>query len=166
MKQFKTVIISIATVVIITVAVMILFDPFHLKHENKPFDPGTPEPAPHEGVFVADHGTMIFNGDGKYVAINFDEELAELIGLPSDSQLATYRFLSGDLPPHGSVNVRYDVAKELELTADGTTVVIQLGIAAEDGQTAQITVGTVTEDTIPLLFTDGQKWFNVIFYKF
>ena len=68
----------------------------------------------HDGVFVSDHGTMTFNGDGKTVKVDIDDELAQLMGLSTGSFEGTYVFLSGYLPPVGSVDVRYDVAHELE----------------------------------------------------
>ena len=30
--------------------------------DNYPYEPDTPAPDPHNGVFVSDHGKMIFNG--------------------------------------------------------------------------------------------------------
>ena len=79
-------------------------------HENKPYDPGTPEPDPHDGLFASEHGSLRFNGDGKTVVIDFDEYLAGLTGLPAGEAEGSCVFLSGDLPPHGSVEVRYDTA--------------------------------------------------------
>ena len=165
MKNLKTAIISVMAVLFVTAAVILIFDPFHMKNENKPYDPGTPEPAAHEGAFVSEHGMMVFHGDGKTVVINFDETLAELTGLPEGSHLATYRFLSGDLPPHGSVEVRYDTAHELEITTDEAVAVIQLGLASQDGSSAQAGAGMVTEKLIPLLLADGERWFTVSFEK-
>ena len=39
-------------------------------------------PAPHEGVFTSEHGSMTFPGDGESVIIEFDKELADCLGLP------------------------------------------------------------------------------------
>lgn len=83
---------------------------------NYPYEPDTPRPAPHEGIFVSPHGTMTFNGDGESVVIDFDEALTENLNLPAGRQNATYEFLSGDLPPHGHVEIRYDVAMAFALT--------------------------------------------------
>jgi len=90
-------------------------DPF--TNKNMPYEPDTPAPESHEGVFVSDHGTMTFSGDGKSVVINFDKELSECLGLPEGGQEAEYVFMSGYLPPHGNVPVRYDVAHTLMITA-------------------------------------------------
>ena len=103
---------------------------------NYPYEPDTPAPAPHEGTFVSDCGTMTFNGDGERVTIDFDEALAEWLGLPAGEQEATYQFFSGDLPPHGHVMVRYDAAMDFELTVgegdDQKRVMIEVG-KYEDG---------------------------------
>ena len=108
---------------------------------------------------------MVFNGDGESVTIAFDSKLAELTGLPEGETEATYVFLSGDLPPHGSIDVRYDIAHELQINAGDTSVVIDLGDAAEDGSTATVGVGTVTEERIPLLFRIDGKSVTVAFEK-
>ena len=73
-------------------------------------------------------------------------------------------FLSGDLPPHGSVPVRCDTAHELRITVGEQSAAIELGIAAEDGRTASSGMGTVTPERIPLLFSDG-GFFSVVFVK-
>ena len=133
--------------------------------DNGPYDPGTPAPDPHDGTFVSDHGTMTFNGDGKTVVIDFSEELSSRTGLPSGKQEGTYVFLSGDLPPHGSYEVRYDVAHELEITVGDTRVVLDLAIASEDGKTASFGVDTVTPERIPLGFKGESGYFTVLFEK-
>ncbi|MBQ6430361.1 MAG: hypothetical protein IJJ99_00575 [Oscillospiraceae bacterium] len=131
-------------------------------HENVPYEPETPPPAAHAGVFASAHGTMTFSGDGESVVIDFDADLAELTGLPEGEHAGTYVFLSGELPPNGSVPIRYDAAHELKLTVDGQSAVIELGLAAEDGKSAQSGVNTVTPERIPLLFFDDGS-FSVVF---
>ena len=105
--------------------------------KNAPYEPNTPAPAPHAGLFVSDHGTMTFSGDGETVELDFDEDLAQRLGLPAGEQTASYEFWSGDLPPHGYGPVRYDAAMTFWLTvgpADGgTTVKIDIG-TYEDGR--------------------------------
>ncbi len=32
-----------------------------------PYEPDTPAPPPHEGVFTSEHGTMTISGDGEAV---------------------------------------------------------------------------------------------------
>ncbi len=73
---------------------------------NMPYEPDTPAPKPHNGVFTSPHGSMTFSGDGSHVTIVFDKELSEWLGFPLGSQEAEYEFLSGYLPPHGEVPVR------------------------------------------------------------
>ncbi len=132
---------------------------------NMPYEPDTPAPDPHNGVFVSDHGTMEFNGDGKTVIADFDSELAGLLGLPEGKQELTYVFLSGDLPPGGSVEVRYDVAHELRLSGADTSVVVDMAIVSEDGSTATMGIDTVTPERIPMFFrVDGERK-NVIFTR-
>ncbi len=128
------------------------------KHENKPYEPDSPAPDPHTGVFSCEYGRMEFNGDGKTVICDFTEELARLTGLPQGKTEGTYVFLSGNLPPHGSVDVRYDVAHELKLTLNGSSTVVELGIASSDGKTATVGVGMVTDKRIPVLLRiDGKN---------
>ena len=133
--------------------------------DNYPYEPDTPAPDPHDGTFVSEHGTMTFNGDGTSLVFDFDEELAELAGLPAGEQTGTYVFLSGDLPPHGSIDVRYDIAHEWQISLDDEYVVIDLGLASDDGSTASVGVDIVTDTRIPLLFQKDGKFFSVIFEK-
>ncbi len=90
---------------------------------NYPYEPDTPAPPPHEGVFTSEHGTMTFPGDGESVIIDFDTELSEYLGLPEGEQEAKYYFLSGDLPPHGHIPIRYDAAHMIRIiTGEGDGV--------------------------------------------
>lgn len=132
--------------------------------ENYPYEPDTPPPAAHEGVFTSAHGTMTFSGDGESVVIDFDAALAELTGLPEGVHEGTYVFLSGDLPPHGSFPVRYDIAHELQITVGKQSAVIDMGLASEDGSSGTVGVDTVRPDRIPMLFS-GDRFSSVIFEK-
>lgn len=132
---------------------------------NMPYEPDTPPPPDHDGVFVSDHGTMEFNGDGKTVKVDFDDELTELLGFTEGSFEGTYVFLSGDLPPGGSVDVRYDVAHELELRSENERIVVRVGIAAEDGSTATVGTNMVTSERIPMLFKIDGKSVTIMFTK-
>ena len=135
--------------------------------ENLPYEPDTPAPPPHDGVFVSEAGTMTFNGDGKSIVVDFAPALAERTGVPEGPQEGRYVFVQ-DLPPYGSVDVRYDTAHELELFLgpedDPLYIRLELGYASEDGSTAAIYIGAVTEDTIPLLLKND-KWETVLFQK-
>ncbi|MBO7563219.1 MAG: zinc ribbon domain-containing protein [Bacteroidales bacterium] len=71
------------------------------KNVNLPPDPGTPEPAAHEGVFVCGSDTLFFNGDGKTVSWHFAD---------GSTGSGTYTFIFG----HGMA--RYDVAERLVLS--------------------------------------------------
>ncbi|MBQ1372270.1 MAG: hypothetical protein IIY70_05000 [Oscillospiraceae bacterium] len=133
--------------------------------DNRPFEPDTPAPPDHTGSFRSEHGSMRFNGNGKNVIIDFDATLAKLSGLPEGEQTATYVFLSGDLPPHGSMPIRYDVAHELQICVGETAVNLDLGIAAPDGSGAQSGLNTVTSERIPLLFSADSKFITVLFEK-
>ncbi|MBO4413890.1 MAG: hypothetical protein J5830_04215 [Clostridia bacterium] len=143
------------TVFIVAIVLLLLCGCSH--GENAPYEPDTPEPAPHSGWFTTDghHGGMFFEGDGAGVRINFDGYLSEKTGLPEGEHEGTYVFLSGDLPPHGSVPVRYDAAHELRLNIGDRVAVLTLGIVSEDGKTVQSGVGTVTPDVIPVVIYDA-----------
>ena len=152
-----------AAVVLLAVAcVYVLFIRSPRDNGNYPAVPDTPAPAPHNGRFVSDHGSLEFNGDDSTVIIDFDAELAEMSGLPAGRQEGTYTFLSGDLPPHGSFEIRYDAAHELRITTDEHTVVIRLGTVSEDG-TVQIGLETVTPERIPLVFFKDGTPVGIIF---
>ncbi len=86
---------------------------------NYPYELDTPAPAPHDGTFVSEHGSMRFTGNDETVVIEFDKELAALTGLPQGEKKGTYVFLSGNLPPNGSFPVRYDIAHEMQIKVGG-----------------------------------------------
>ncbi len=130
---------------------------------NMPYEPDTPEPPPHEGVFVSDHGTMEFNGDGETVKFSFDAELAGLTGLPEGEQKGTYTFLSGALPPHGSMPIRYDVAHELEIKAGSVTTVINVGVV-ENG-VASTGTNCTTADRITFIYRNDAGSYGIDFIK-
>ncbi len=136
---------------------------------NYPYEPDTPAPAPHNGVFISDYGMMTFNGDGESITVRVGPELAELWGIAEGEYEGKYVFLSGDLPPNGSVPVRYDAAHELQLdlnTGSQTfSRVFDCGIASDDGSTATVGVDIITEDMIPLLFTEEGLFFDIEFIK-
>ena len=136
---------------------------------NYPYEPDKPVPDPHNGVFVSDYGIMTFNGDGKSITIRIDSGLADLFELPEGEYSGTYDFLSGDLPPHGSFPIRYDVAHEMQIDLDNNgqawSKVFVAGLAAEDGSTGTVGVDVITPDRIPLLFHTDDGYFDVIFEK-
>ncbi|MCR4893008.1 MAG: hypothetical protein K5989_12610 [Lachnospiraceae bacterium] len=132
---------------------------------NAPYEPDTPAPEAHDGTFTSEHGTMTFNGDGESIEVDFDEELAGLIGIPSGKQKGTYAFLSGDLPPNGSIPIRYDVAHEMEIIIGNSSAVLDMGIASEDGSTGQTGVDVVTPERIPMLFKAEKGFFHIMFTK-
>ncbi len=134
-----------------------------LVHSNYPYEPDTPAPAPHEGTFVSDHGTMTFNGDGKSVVIDFDGTLAKATGLPAGRQEASYQFLSGDIPPQRKIPIRYDVAMYISLSAGGNSSVLAVGLVEENGSTSTGT-GCTTADRITFIDVelDGKPGVNFI----
>ncbi len=154
----------IKSIVALVLSVMFLTGCVGAGSPNMPYEPDTPAPDPHNGVFVSDHGTMEFNGDDKTVIADFDSELAELLGLPEGKQELTYVFLSGDLPPGGSVDVRYDVAHELRLSTEDASVVVDMALVHEDGSVT-LGINTVTPERIPMYFRTDEGPLNVIFYK-
>ena len=133
--------------------------------DNYPFEPDKPAPAPHDGLFSSEHGTISFNGDGESIVIDFDSFLAELTGLPAGEHTGVYVFLSGDLPPHGSIPVRYDIAHELKITVGEQSAVINIGIASEDGASGQVGIDAATPERIPMLFCEDGRFFHIEFRK-
>ena len=155
MKNIKRIILA-AAVLLAAVIFYMLFVRSPRDNGNYPAVPDTPAPAPHSGRFVSDHGSLEFNGDGSTVIIDLDPELAELSGLPEGKQEGTYTFLSGNLPPHGSFDIRYDAAHEIRLTVGDISAVIDLGIVTEGG-TVQKYLQMVTPESIPMvLYKDGK----------
>ena len=130
---------------------------------NYPYEPDTPAPAPHEGTFVSDNGTMTFNGDGESVIIDFDEVLAEAVWLPAGRQEASYQFLSGDIPPHRKIPIRYDVAMYISITVDDSSSVLAVGLVGENGSKSTGT-GCTTADRITFIDVelDGRPGVNFV----
>ncbi|MBR4470009.1 MAG: hypothetical protein IKS54_01665 [Erysipelotrichaceae bacterium] len=133
--------------------------------DNYPYEPDTPQPDPHNGTFYSDDGIMVFNGDGESIVLSVDPRLAALTGLPEGEHEGTYVFLSGDLPPHGSMPIRYDVAHELMITINDESYVLDVGREAEDGKTGTVGVGIVREDFIPILIHRDGFFLEVDFVK-
>ena len=161
MKHIKRILIA-AVVLLAAVVLYVLFIRSPGDNGNYPPVPDTPAPAPHKGVFVSDHGSMEFNGDDTSVVIDFDAELAEMSGLPEGRAEGTYVFLSGDLPPHGSIDIRYDAAHEIRITIGESTAVIDLGIVAEGG-TMQKSLQMVTPESIPIVVFKDDKPVGIVF---
>ena len=93
-------------------------------HINMPYEPDTPAPAPHEGVFTSEHGTMTFSGDGESVIIDFDKKMSDCLRLPEGKQEARYVFLSGEYAPYGRMPIRYDVASMFRIiTGEGKEII-------------------------------------------
>ncbi len=133
--------------------------------DNYPYEPDTPTLPAHDGIFVSDYGTMTFNGDGETVLLDVGSYFSSITGIPEGKTEAVYVFLSGNLPPNGSIPIRYDTAHELEIIIGEESFVLNLGIASEDHQTASSGVGTVTEERIPIEYLDDYKFYSIIFEK-
>ena len=130
---------------------------------NMPYVPDTPAPDPHIGLFVSDHGTMEFNGDGKTVIYNFDKTLAELTGLPEGEHEAEYSFMSGPLPPTGSTPIRYDVAHELKITVGSDSATIDIGVV--NNGSASTGTNCTTADRITFIYHADSGYYGVDFIK-
>ena len=137
--------------------------------DNYPLEPDGPVPEPHEGIFVSEHGSLTFNGDGESITVKVDSELEHLFELPSGEYSGTYVFLSGNLPPNGSFPIRYDAAHELQIDLDnnGTqySKVFDIGVASEDGKSGTVGLNTVSPERIPFLFNDEGVFLTVLFVK-
>lgn len=161
MKYIKRIILA-AAVLLAAVIFYMLFVRSPRDNGNYPAVPDTPAPAPHSGLFVSDHGSLEFNGDGSTVIIDLDPELAELSGLPEGKQEGTYTFLSGNLPPHGSFDIRYDAAHELRITVGENSSVIRIGTVTEGG-TVQVALQMVTPESIPIVVFKEEKPVGIVF---
>ncbi len=162
MKYFRRILPDAAALLVCAVGFYMLFLRSSGDGGNYPAVPDTPVPDPHSGLFVSEYGSMEFNGDGTSVIIDFMPELAEMSGLPEGRQEGTYTFLSGDLPPHGSFDIRYDAAHELRLTVGETSVTVRIGIITESG-TVQVGMQTVTPEKIPTVFFKDGSPVGVVF---
>lgn len=166
MKKKNIIIIGILILLVLTGGVFFyLKSSEDIRNNNYPYEPDTPTPDPHDGTFVSEHGKMTFNGDGKTLSYDFDKELADLCNLPEGKHEGTYVFLSGNLPPHGSIDVRYDIAHEWRIETENTSSVIRLGLASEDGKTGTVGVNMVTESRIPFLLDIDDGVVSVVFEK-
>ena len=160
MKRIRWIL--LAVVLLAAAGIYVMVDRYPRDNGNYPPEPDTPVPDPHNGLFVSDHGSMEFNGDGSTIIIDFDTELAELSGLSEGRQEGTYTFLSGVLPPHGSFDIRYDAAHELRITVGDNSTVIRIGTVTESG-TVQVSLQTVTPEKIPTVFYKDDTPVGVVF---
>lgn len=81
--------------------------------KDLPADTDTPWPANHNGVFTSEYGSMTFNGDGKSVTVNFNDELSEAVSFPKGELEGEYAFTF----QHGLW--RYDRADSFEIIIGG-----------------------------------------------
>lgn len=116
-------------------------------YDGPPKDDGTSSPAPHEGLFVSEHGSIFFRGDGSAV-IDLDAELAEITGLPVGDHRATVRFLA-NTPPH-RYETRWDRANELEISSGGAVYIF--GMGNTDEKTIRIYAFPEEGGTLDLVF--------------
>jgi hypothetical protein len=137
------------------------------KPENRPYEPDTPAPPPMSGTFAAEGSSMTFNGDGSTILLDLTPEFARRAGLPEGHSEGTYAFTQ-DLPPYGHVSVRYDTAHTLVITLgegeERQETVLDIGYASEDGASATVYIGAVTDQRIPILFTE-EKHETVMFSR-
>jgi hypothetical protein len=162
MKHMKRILLILAALLVCAVGFYMFFSRGPRDGGNYPPVPDTPVPDPHNGLFVSEYGSMEFNGDDTTVIIDFGPELAEMSGLPEGRQEGTYTFLSGNLPPHGSFDIRYDAAHELRITVGDNSVVIRIGTVTESG-TVQVSLQTVTPEKIPTVFYKDDTPVGVVF---
>ncbi|MBR5115552.1 MAG: hypothetical protein IK096_00670 [Lachnospiraceae bacterium] len=135
--------------------------------DGPPKEPDTPAPDAHDGLFVSEHGTLEFNGDGKSITINLDEWLCKRCGLPPGEQHGEYEFMSGEMAPQGRIDVRYDMAQAIAIYPDGmdhyeSMALIDVG-EVSNGEFHTGT-GCTTADRITFQFF-GDEWEYVDFLK-
>lgn len=62
-------------------------------YKNGPPGDDTPWPENLNGEFTSEYGSMIFNGDGEKIVVDFSEELAQALNSQTGKQEGTYVFL-------------------------------------------------------------------------
>lgn len=82
----------------------------------------TPEPSPHDGVFVSGEDTLFFNGDGKTVSWHFSDSLPELGVQGTGEYYFTFH--------HGLI--RYDGADALYIYRDSVHGLRFISYQAQD----------------------------------
>lgn len=134
---------------------------------NYPLEPDGPAPDPHKGNYVCEYGSLSFNGDGESLTIVIGPKITDLFELSEGEYEGSYVFLSGNLPPNGSFPIRYDAAHELQIDIKeiGYSRVFDVGIASPDGKSGTVGLDMVSEEKIPFLFYDGEKYFDVVFIR-
>lgn len=78
-------------------------------YAHMPPDPGTPEPAPHSGMFVSGNDTLWFNGDGRSVRWSFPGPVSKIGRAGSGEYVFLFR----------NKRWRYDVAESFRLIDTG-----------------------------------------------
>ena len=78
-------------------------------YTHMPPDPGTPEPAPHSGLFVSGSDTLWFNGDGRSVRWSFSEPVSKIGKTGSGEYVFLFR----------NKRWRYDTAESFRLIDTG-----------------------------------------------
>ena len=108
--------------------------------DNYPFEPDKPAPAPHDGLFSSEHGTISFNGDGESITFDFTPELQEATGLPGGEQNGSYVFLfqhkqwrydKAERFRIAVSNVSYDFINDFTVT-DENTIALQSPFNGEE----------------------------------
>lgn len=110
-----------------------------------PPDPGTPEPAALDGRYESEYGTFVFNGDGRSVALEISQRLAEKTGLPAGESAGVYVFL------FRNEEWRRDRAETFRLTVGGKD------------HSFPNAVGQTGEDCVSVYLIDGED--AVVFKK-
>ncbi len=61
--------------------------------DDSPPDDGTPSPPKLSGIFSSEYGTLEFNGDGRSIKVQINDEFAKQSGLPAGQSEGIYVFL-------------------------------------------------------------------------
>ncbi|MBR3289466.1 MAG: hypothetical protein IKI63_01660 [Clostridia bacterium] len=107
--------------------------------DDRPPAEDSPAPAPHDGVFLSDYGTLTFHGDGKTVQLKVTPAFSTLSGLPAGEYEATYVFLLQNK------EWRYDQAETVRFTVEGQSYSFPLAISpTQDDIIALLMPGDIT----------------------
>ena len=113
--------------------------------DDSPPDDGTPAPSKLNGVFSSEYGTLEFNGDGRSIKVQINEEFAKLSGLPAGKSEGTYVFL------FHNEEYRYDKAEYFRIMIGDQSYQFNNGF------------GKTGENVIAFSTTDGNS--QVVFEK-
>ncbi|MCR5789307.1 MAG: hypothetical protein K6G83_05395 [Lachnospiraceae bacterium] len=118
-----------------------------------------PPVDPHNGIFVNEHGTMTFNGDGESVVLDIDGNVARDTGLPEGTTEAGYYFYN-PIEPVGYV-CGYNEAHEMHFKIGEDDISVDVGQVSEDGS-FHTGVDQITADRITIFGNGLDSYYDFV----